>query len=524
MLKAISLLPKMVILPVIMILLLSWQTLSNAETGDIEMTLTECIDHAIKNNLDIKLVTLNTESAGEDIRARKSDFDPYLDAKFYGVKSVSPNTYVLEEMSQIKSSTVGESMGISQKLPTGTSYSVSLDTSRRKYDATLQSLNPTYETDLTFSLSQSLLKNLGYKVNKAFITIAMNNKAISLMELEKKMSDIIYSVIGAYWDLTYKLEDSKAKEKSLELAKQLNELNKTQIEVGTLAEVEIFQSESAMATREEALIVAQYAVNEAKETLRNIMNFKIEDPEWLDKNILPKDKPETTLVDTDMNKSISRALDKNYDMKQSKLALENNDIMIKYNKNGMLPSLDLNQSLTLNGLTGKASNWEFENSPFAGSYQDSYSNLSDGDYYTYNANLTLKFPLFNRDARSSLAKSNIDKRKTIIGMKKQENDIILTVHNMIRAIETNKKRIDVTKKARDYAQKKLDVEIEKYKLGLSTNFTLLSYQSDLADAISSEVKARVDYQLSVANLKNIEGALLDDYEIKMNNSDKPRLH
>jgi len=494
-----------------LIIFFFFQSSKDSFSESIKLTLEECINTALKNNLDLQIETLNVDISDEDINAQKSTFDPYFQSNFYLSNSESPNTYVLEEVTNLKTRSLGKSIGISQKLSSGTTYDVSLSSSRRKYNASLQGLNPTYNTQLNFSLKQPLLKNFGLDVNKVYVSLALNNKKISIIELKQKISEIIYTVINAYWYLVYRIEDLDVKTKSLNLARELLELNKIQIEVGTLAPVEIYQAESAVVTREEALIVAENAVKEAKDNLLNNINLKdgkyiLEDQEILLEEIQPKRDYEI-----DLQECVSNALSNNHDLKKSKIYLDNWDKQIKYTKNQMLPEVDLSGSMTFNGLSGKSS-YEGYDYPYEGDYFDAYDTLMHGDYYNYSISVELSFPLLNRSARSSHAKNNIGKRKQIIMIKQLENEVILGVKNLVRSIETNWKRIEVTSKSIELTKKKLEVEQEKYKLGLATNFTVLDYQEDLAIAENAEVKAKIDYQISIVSLKNLEGTLLEDYQ------------
>jgi len=481
------------------------------EFDGLELSLTECINIALRNNLDIKLETLDVELREHDIEISKSSFDPYLSSQVYYINSTSANTYVLEEVSKLETKTIGETLSVSQKLPLGTSYDISLSSYRRKYTASLQGLNPTYDTNLTLSLNQPLLKDLGSSVNKVYVTLALNNKRISLVDLEDKMSEIIFSVIRAYWNLTYAVEDLKAKERSLSLAKELLEINKTQIEVGTLAPVEIYQAESAVAARDEKVIISRNVVLRTQDNLVNIMNMK-ESVELLkDYFIKPVESLSPDYVNIDLAKCVNRALVHNHDLIKSKIYLESADIQTKYNQNQLLPDLDLSGGLSFDGIAGRSS-FDIDGYPFEGGYGDAFDEMLKGDYYSYNIYLNFDFPLLNREARSSLAKSRIEKRKQLIQLKQLENQIILGVKNYVRSIETNKKRIKATSAARLFAEKKLEVEQEKLKLGLTTNYMILDFQEDLTIAMNSEVKAKIDYQLSKASLKSLEGTLLDDYE------------
>jgi len=102
-----------------------------------------------------------------------------------------------------------------------------------------------------------------------------------------------------------------------------------------------------------------------------------------------------------------------------------------------------------------------------------------------------------------------------VDLENQEHLAFLEIRNAVRDVQTNYKRVQAYKIARELAEQKLEAEQKKLKVGLATNYEVLLHQRDLADAQSSELKAVIDYNLSLAALDRALGITLKKKNIKM---------
>jgi outer membrane protein TolC len=105
--------------------------------------------------------------------------------------------------------------------------------------------------------------------------------------------------------------------------------------------------------------------------------------------------------------------------------------------------------------------------------------------------------------------------QALLRIKNQEQQVFLEIKNAVRAVETDYKRVQAYKVARELAERKLQAEEKKLKVGLTTNYMVLFQQRDLANARSAELKAIIDYNLSLAGLEKTLGTSLKNKNIKV---------
>jgi outer membrane protein TolC len=364
-----------------------------------------------------------------------------------------------------------------------------------------------------------LLKNFGRDINIAKIKIAKNNMDISLEEFKKRVIDIIYDVQKTYWELVYSIRDLKVKKKSLELAKDLLRRNKIQVEVGTLAPIEVIQAEAEVASREEGIIIAENRIKNIKDELIKKLNIS-EYPDMWSIDIIPTDSPEFLPKKINLGEALKKAFENRPDYMQAKKELDNKKISYKVAKNALLPIIDFYGSLGLNGLSGRAVpvktvGGEIQFSPFGGSYGKNLDRLTSNNYYEWQVGINIEFPFGNREAKSEYAKRSIDVKKSLTNIKNVEQKIILDVRKAVREIGKNIKRVKATRIARELAEQRLKNEEKKFSVGMSTTHDILLYQRDLTEAESNENRALIDYNISLLNLERVKGTTLSLYNIEL---------
>ena len=202
-----------------------------------------------------------------------------------------------------------------------------------------------------------------------------------------------------------------------------------------------------------------------------------------------------------------------------KIAISSKELSIRYTKNQMRPAVDLVASITPNGLDGRRYIVEdvfgerkiidIIEGGFGGAMKDLFSL----DYRDWNIGFNISLPIQNRAAESAHARSKVELTQEEARLKNLELSIILEVRQAVRAVDTNIKRVEATRKARELAEKQLEAEQKKFTIGTSTNFEVLRLQTDLATAMSNERRSIVDYNISLFTLKRVMGTLLKDSNI-----------
>src|SRR5262249_10730514 len=146
-------------------------------------------------------------------------------------------------------------INFSQALPMGTSVAVDATMNRVESTSNLNLFNPSYTGQLTYTIGQHLLQNRGRLPNTRQILSGQNNEKMSEIAFELQLISLIAQAQKSYWDLVFAGQDLDVKKRSLDLALRTLDENKMKVEIGTLAPVDVLQTESDVASRREQLVV-----------------------------------------------------------------------------------------------------------------------------------------------------------------------------------------------------------------------------------------------------------------------------
>ena len=497
-------------------------------TNTLQLSLRDVIESTLKNNVSIAVQQFQSQIRKEEIITEEANFDPSLSFETKWEDSTLQTASAFANPLTTKNTSQSWEVGFDQKLKLGTEYELTFKGQKDKTNSTFIGLNPLYTTQAELSLTQPLLKNFGFDINMSNIYIAKNKLDISDFEFKDKVIEVITEAENVYWDLVFSREDLKVQQKSVQRAKDLERRVKAQVEVGTLAPLEILQAQSEVASREEAVISARKLIQDNQDNLKNILNISFDSSEGM-KEIQPLDSPKF-LVEAPvlLKESIVVALKNRPDYLSRKKELDNKNIEVKFNENQLYPSLDLVTSFALNGISGSeipVSNFNPPPptiiSPFGGSYGRSIDRAFSGDFPSWEAGLVFKYPLGNRAAKSRLAVSKLEVAQLLMDIKDLEKTIVVEVREAARQINTDKKRVQAARVARRLAEEKLSAEEKKFEVGLSTSFNVLEFQTDLAEEQSKELKAIIDFNKSKINLRKVLATTLEKYNIQMASDSSP---
>jgi outer membrane protein TolC len=305
------------------------------------------------------------------------------------------------------------------------------------------------------------------------------------------------------------------------LAKELLSKNKKSVEIGSLAPIEIKTAEAEVATREADILEAEALIRNNIDNLRTIINLNAGrgDP---DIDILPTDKPESEKKGVSLEEAIRIAFKERPDLKESKLDIKNKDLDLTYAKNQLMPGLDLQASYWSPGISGTRILYLDDNpltnviiGTLPGKSSESMNDALRFLYNNWSVSLVLSVPLSSIISRADVAQALVSLKQSKLGLREKEQQILLEIKNSVRDVETNFKRVHAYRIARELTEEKLRAEEEKLRVGLSTNYDLLLAQRDFANARSSELKAIVDYSVSLANQEKVLGISLDKKNIRM---------
>ncbi|HIB44223.1 MAG TPA: TolC family protein, partial [Nitrospina sp.] len=235
----------------------------------LSLTLQETIETVLKNNISISVQSYNSKINEQFIFEKEADFDPTVDFEFTVGEETRQSASTLAD-SKTRDLDYDWDFSVSQKFVTGGDYELTMDNNKNQSSSSRTSLNPIYSSDLALTVTQPLLKDFGIDLNKREIYIAKNDQKISDHQFTEKVIATIAETENIYWDLVFSIEDLKVKETSLQRARDLEKQVKAQVDVGTLAELEILQAKSNVASREERLLNAQNLIDDNGDNLKSI--------------------------------------------------------------------------------------------------------------------------------------------------------------------------------------------------------------------------------------------------------------
>ncbi len=506
-------------------LILAGPVFAQQAQGVLEMSLEECIVKALKDNLGVAIQVLGPQIAAEGVSAAQEKYIPSLSLSYQSRKTENAAYSYLDTPgdSTINRTQNYNFMSASQPLPTGGSLRLDFTGYRTTTNQRGVTIDPRFGTTLSFQLTQPLLKSFGLKVNQREILVARNNLGVSEETLKNTLMTTVYNVENAYWNLVYSIENLEVRRQSLDLAKDLLEKNRRSVEVGTLAPMEVLSAQAEVATREADLIQAETQIKNSEDQLKLLLNIAGDEDKALTA-LVPKDKPTYVVREVNLDEALAAAIANRPDLEIAKIGLETDRLNLSYARNQTLPDLNLSASYSSPGIDGTRLLYNLPNplDPGAeiidripGGIGGALKQSFGFTYPNWNFGLTLSLPLSSVFSRAALAQAKLNLRQSMLDLENRKDEVYLEIKTAVRAVEANYKRIQAYTTARELAEQKLGAEEEKRRVGMSTNYMVLSYQRDLANARISELNAIVSYNVSLASLERSMGTSLRTKNISL---------
>jgi outer membrane protein TolC len=486
----------------------------------MSLSLQECIVRAMQHNLGVAIDVLGPQLAYESVSRAQEKFLPSFSFSFSRQSSNTPSYSFLEAAANVIDKTNNFTfLQGTESVPFGGTLSLALTGYVTDTNRSFQTINPRYSSTFRLNFSQPLLRNFGYAVSRRDIVVARYSLDISENTLKRSLMDTVYEVESGYWSLVYSVENLKVRQQTLDLAKDLLDMNQRMVEVGTLAPMEILAAQAEVATREADLIQAQTQVQSASDQLKVLINLPEAEQESVG-TIVPVDTPNVEVRTINLDEALASALQLRPDLEASRLGIKSEEFNVSYSRNQVLPDLNLNASLSSPGISGTQILYQDDNpltgivvGTVPGGFSGAFKDTTSFRYPNWSLGLTLSIPTANFFSRASYEQAKINLRQAMLELENQQQQVFLEIRNAVRAVDANFKRIAAYRVARELAEQKLAAEQEKFRVGQSTNYTVLTYQRDLANARISELNSVISYNVSLAALDRSTGLTLKNKDI-----------
>ena len=425
------------------------------------------------------------------------------------------------------------SFGYQQGFHWGSNLTVAFNNTRSSQGplTPFQALGSSYNSSLRAQITQPLLSGFGFLPNTRFIKISKNNREISDVAFRLQVITSVNQIQNIYWDLVSAYENVKVQQEALAVAQKTLSDNKKQVEIGTLAPIEVVRAQSGVATAEQSLIVAQTTLQLQELLTKNALSRTLIDPTLADAEVIPTDTmavpdKEAVVPTEDL---VNEALAHRPELAESRIDLTNRDINTRSAKNALLPTLNMFAYYQGSGLGGTINpnyacitgSFSCSNSilPATG-YGSALDQLVNSTAPDKGIGLQLTIPIRNRTAQANQIRSELEYRQAQMLYQQQENLVRIQVRNAQFSVQQNRAAVDAARAAVELAKQSLDAEQKKYALGASTTTLVLQQQSALTQAESNEVNAMSNYEKSRVELDRSVGATLDRLGIIMNDAER----
>jgi outer membrane protein TolC len=493
--------------------------MAQVETQKVELTLRQAIDMALENNLDIVVSRLYTQSQGENVGAALGAYKPLFSANLNSYASKRPTSTQLDgSLGSVDTTNSNYNFSWQQQLSFGLGYDVSFTNRKYTTNSAFNQFNPQFDTAVEARVQQPLLKNLNLNQNQQRVVVARNGERVARHQFETQVLNVVRDVEIAYWDLVQAIRGLEVAQSSLKLAQDLLRNNRIQVEVGTMAPIDVLEAEAEVARREEAVIVQTQAIENAEDLLKRLINDPESEEFWA-LSVTPVDQPTESEVQIDLEDSVRTALQRRPELDQSRTELDTRSYNLRYTRNQLRPQVDLVGQLVYTGIGGT----RFIRDEFAGAvvqeipggYTDALDQLVGGDFYNWTVGLQVSYPFGHSTESAQHAQAQVDYRRQRASIEGQELVIAQEVRAAARAVDTGRKRIEATRVARELAQRRLEAEQKKFEVGMSTSFLIVQAQRDLTEAAANELIAVIDYQKALVLFERARGTLLDREDISV---------
>lgn len=482
----------------------SMATATNAPANVRQLSLQECIELALRHNLDLQIDRYDPQIALYALRKAYGGYDPSLFLSGQHEHSVSGPGFLGTNVIGGSTSDVNTfDSRLSGTLPWGTIYSLegtAVGTDKQLGNSSFVTANS--GGSAFADVTQPLLKNLWIDSTRLAIRVDKNRLKYSQLQLKLQIMQTITTLEQAYYDLIYNRENVLVQQTAAEQTDRLVMESKKKLEVGALAPLDLASAEAQAAQNRSAIIAARSQLGTQERKVKQLITDQF--PQWADVELVPSGTLIAPRMVFNRQDSWAKALAQRPEFLQAKLDAEKAGITLKYDWNQLFPELDVFGTYGYNG-SGRF---------FSEAFFDVQQ--MNRPFYIFGGKITV--PLANTSARNTYKSDKMTLQQFLLAIKKQERDILIAVDNDIGTLKAGYDAVQATHAQRLYEEQALDAEHKKLDNGKSTTYQVLLVQRDLTAARGAEIQALDTYNKDLAQLSLDEGSTLErlniDFDVK----------
>ena len=492
-------------------------TANASEIPSGAVTLEQCIQLALENNLSLRITNYQPRLAALNLRGAYGAYDPRFslggtDSFRESKGRQNPLEFTIPSS---ETDSFRHNIGLNGVTPFGTRYNIGLNSSETTGTDSRDFPFGSYGTGFSASITQPLLRGAWIDGTRMNIKLQKQQVETSSLSVIRQITQTVSNVELAYYALIASRENVKVAEETLALTEKNFSNQKRRAEVGTLAKSQLPQLEAELYSQKASLLSVQNNYADSVNTLKRLLTDDFGAAQAAE--LLPVGELNPVQTVFSLNDSWDKALNQRPEILQSQISLENADIRLRYNKNQLYPQLDLRATYGLSGSDSAIVKF-MEKTPFVesnASFNNAFRDVSRGDYPNYSIGLQFSIPIPNRSARASYQTAQEQKEQAVLQHKELEQSIMVEIDRLIRDAEYRFEQITVSRQARLSSELALQNQTKRYNEGAIENYLVLQAQRDLTNRRYSEINANVQYLTALSRLAQAEGSTLDNNNINV---------
>lgn len=474
-----------------------------AQSG-LKLSLEECVEIAIQNNLGLRLDRVRDQQSDLDVRSAWARYLPTFNASLQHQGGQSAGSH-------FNSTTL--SGGITQRAPWGTSVTVegheTEDRPATKYGGRYSGYG--------VSVTHPLWKGFGEDVGMYEIRTARLGRLVSRGSLELGLQETIFEVKNAYADCVRQLQTKEVNERAVESAATFLKLTQAREKAGAQTMLDVYNAEVQLADRQLALTTNQRALESAFDALKRLMDVDLDEVIAVEvdsvdfgeaaaageEQTIEADEQAGTvalvtrrggqLVGTpaamfqarrfEEDKVLSEAIANRIDLLNSKRAVALQHLTAVFKKDGLGHQIDLALGYERNG---SGPNW---------------SNSHGFEDHSYSAALLFSVPWGKVSDKAAYEKALLEIQRAELELKQARTAVHADVRVLLRTLRENEKSILIQAKKVEQAKRLVAAERIRFERGLKDSFDVITAEDNLLKAKTDFITRKVGYVVLLAQLE-----------------------
>ena len=470
----------------------------------VNLTIDEAVNRAIEKNLTLASQRLTPRTFDYSIAATLASYRPTLTSLFSNNAATQLPTTTVEGGTVVTTDTQRWNAGVQQSVPWGGgNYSVTFNNNRVFTDRNNATFNPSFGSVLTAQYTQPLLRNFRTDATRTQLESQKIQQDIAEIDLAATTASTVAQVRNSYWELVFAYQAVEASQRSLDLATKLVTDNKSRVEIGTMAPIDVVQAQAEEASRRQQLVTAQATVRNTELALKRLIVSGTDDELW-SATVNPVDRPSPQPEPIDLEGAVRNALQNRTDLIINRKNIDSTNLTIKSLRNSKLPQLNLLTQYQLDGRGGTTIPRNPGEVFIRGGYWDALHNISAWDAPTWTMQLNFSYPIGQSADEANLARQRLILQQNQAQIKTTELQIATDVTSAAVQVRNTLEGLQAAQASRELSEQRLKAAQSKFDVGMATNFEVVQAQRDLNDAQNSELRQLLNYRRALVDLERVQ--------------------